>query len=411
MSEVAFDAVVIGAGMVGATAASLLSRAGERVALVESQAPAGFDPNRDVGLRVSALSPGSQAVLDEAGAWRRIARERHAPYRRMHVEDRDGSAVLAFDAPAFGMERLGTIVENDLVQWSLWQVLAEDGRVDVRCPARLRSIASDRDVVSVELDDGTQLHAHLLIGADGSASRVRDLAGIESEHWEYNQRGLVGVLASERANPGVAWQRFMAGGPLALLPLADGRHSMVWSRPTAEAERLKGLDDESFLTELAVASGEPFGAFEACGPRAAFPLTMRLAGRYVAGRVVLLGDAAHVVHPLAGQGVNLGLLDAAGLVECLLEARQADRAHGVDRAMRRFDRWRRSESEAVARGIHALRGVFEPDALAPLRRAGLRLLGQSALLREPFLRRAAGLNRGAPRLARGSRLVDLVAGR
>ena len=411
MSATTLDAIVVGGGMVGATAASLLSRAGERVALVETRAPDAFDAEHDVGLRVSALSPGSAAVLAEAGAWRRIERERHAPYRRMQVEDRDGDAVLAFDAPASGLERLGTIVENDLVQWALWQALADDGRVQLHCPAHLQSVQLGADGVDLSLEDGTRLRARLLIGCDGGASQVREQAGIASEHWEYNQRGLVAVLSTERPNRGVAWQRFMAGGPLAMLPLADGRHSIVWTRPTAEAERLLGLGDDDFLAELVAASGQPFGRFTGCGPRGAFPLTMRLAERYVAGRAVLLGDAAHVVHPLAGQGVNLGLLDAAGLVECLLDARGSGGDQSLGRALQRFDRWRRSESEAVARGIHALRGAFEPDLLAPLRQAGIRLLGRSTLLREPFLRRAAGLHRGAPRLARGARLVDLVAGR
>jgi len=407
-----FDVVVVGAGMVGAAAAALLARSGFSVALVESREPAPFDAAADVGLRVSALSPGAIEVLAEAGAWRLVERTRCCPYRNMRVEDRDEHSVIEFQAAEFGLERLGAIVENDLVQWALWQALQLMAGVELFCPDEVAGLERDGDGRLLTLSSGRRLRARLLVAADGADSRIRRRLGIRQQHWEYGQRGVVGVVATEPPNPALAWQRFMDGGPLAFLPLADGRSSIVWTRPDAEAERLLALDDAAFLAELGEAAaggpghwpGEPVS----CGPRAAFPLTMRLAERYAAPGAVLIGDAAHVVHPLAGQGVNLGLLDAAGLAEALIGARRAGADVAAPRVLEKWDRWRRSEAEVMCRGVHGLRGLFLPAELGLLRRVGLGLVARSWIAREAFIRRAIGRHRNAPALARGVGLNRLL---
>ncbi len=407
-----FDALIVGAGMVGAAAACLLARCGFSVAILEAHEPQAFDSAAAVGLRVSAFSPGAQAILTEAGAWRQIEAQRHCPYRRMHVEDRDESVVIAFSAPEFGLERLGTIIENPLVQWSLWQTLQAMGGVEIICPDQLETLEYVDSEPVVRLVSGRSIQCRLLVGADGANSQVRKMLGIDQDHWEYGQQGIVSVIETDRPNPGIAWQRFMEGGPLAFLPLQDGTSSMVWSRPEAEAQRLLELDDDIFCAELEQAAGgtiEPWpGPIRACGPRAAFPLTMRLSHYYAASRAVLIGDAAHVVHPLAGQGVNLGLLDAAGLAEVLLAARSDQADISSEKTLRKFERWRRSEAEVMARGIHHLRGLFMPETLAPLRRLGLGLVARSWIAKEAFIKRAAGQNSNAPALARGVALTDLL---
>jgi len=408
MKHSSYDVVIIGAGMVGATLASLLSRAGFSVALVEAVAPAAFDAGADVGLRVSAISPGSAAILGQAGAWKNIAAQRARPYRRMQVEDGVELEPLVFDAPVFNLERLGTIVENDLVQWSAWQVVSAGGLVDIYCPDRLAGIDFSGQQNRVSLGSGQVLTASLVVGADGAGSRVRKILGLRQDHFSYNQHGLVAVVGKQKPNPGVAWQRFLPGGPLAFLPLADGRSSIVWTRPSAEAQRLMALDDAGFVAELDAASSGWLGHVETLGPRAAFPLSMRLSESYVSTRTVLMGDAAHVVHPLAGQGVNLGFADAAVLAEKLIAVRRGGGDIGSAGVLREYDRTRRSESETMAFGMHAIRGLFAIDALAPLRRAGLALVKRSWPVRDMFLQRAAGVGATAPRLARGVTLQELM---
>ena len=412
MSADRFDVVVVGAGMVGSATAALLARSGFGVALVEGREPAPFDATADVGLRVSALSPGAADILAEAGAWRLIERTRHAPYRHMRVEDRDESSTIEFQAAEFGEEYLGAIVENDLVQWALWQSLQLMAGVEFFCPDTVREMTLEDGERVLTLAGGARIRARLLVAADGADSRIRRWLGIRQDHWEYGQSGVVGVVATEPPNPALAWQRFMDGGPLAFLPLADGRSSIVWSRPEAEARRLLALDDAAFLAELEeAAAGGPGhwpGTPVSCGPRAAFPLTMRLSARYAAPGAVLVGDAAHVVHPLAGQGVNLGLLDAAALAEVLVEARRAGAEFAAPRVLEKYDRWRRSEAEVMCRGVHGLRGLFMPGELGPLRRLGLGLVSRSWAAREAFIRRATGRNRNAPALARGIRLNSLL---
>lgn len=398
--------------MVGAAAAALLARAGFSVAVVERNEPGPFKSEQAVGLRVSAFSPGAALILGEAGAWHQVERQRHCPYRRMIVEDREESSCLEFNAAEFGLERLGTLVENELVQWSLWQSLLTMGGVELFCPDGVAGLEYIDGDPSICLVSGKTITCRLLVGADGANSDIRKQLGIKQDHWEYGQSGLVSVIQTSTPNNGVAWQRFLDGGPLAFLPLADGSSSIVWSLPEADAARLLKLDDNAFLAELnvAIAGGEGHwpDTVTDCGPRAAFPLSMRLAERYAARRGVLIGDAAHVVHPLAGQGVNLGLLDAAGLVEAMIGARNKNADFASEKTLEKFGRWRRSEAEVMARGMHGIRGLFIPEPLGPLRRLGFGLVANSWTVRDAFIKRATGQNRNAPALARGQTLTDLL---
>lgn len=404
------DIIVVGGGMVGCTVASLFGRSGYSVTLLDAGPQPEWDAQAPVGLRVSALSPGSARILDAAGAWKRIEAERHCPYRRMHVEDGQGSGAVDFEAGSFGFERLGTITENALVVYALWQALATTEQVQCLSATGLARLTQGPDAVHCELTDGQRLSGRLLLACDGANSRVRKLIGMRGEAWDYNQLGLVGLVRKQLPNPGVAWQRFLPGGPLALLPLADGWSNMVWSLPAAEARRLSQLDDDAFRESLDAASDGWLGQVEEVGVRAAFPLSMSLSDRYLAGRVALLGDAAHVVHPLAGQGVNLGLADAAALLECLLKAANGQ-SGGQSRALQEWERWRRSETALMARGVDALGKLFRPQALALPRALGMGLVGRSWSLREAFLQRAAGQGPNAPRLARGEGLAALARGR
>lgn len=407
MNHSIYDVAIIGAGMVGATLASLLSRSGFSVALVEAVEPLPFDAEADVGLRVSAISPGSAAILEQAGAWKWVSTQRQRPYRRMQVEDGVEMEPLVFDAPVFNMERLGTIVENALLQWSLWKVVNSESLVDINCPDQLDGIEISQHHNRVLLKSGKVINAKLVVGADGAASGVRKAMGIRQDYYAYNQHGLVAVVGKQKANPGVAWQRFLPGGPLAFLPLADGRSSIVWTCPSLEAERLLALDTEEFISELDIASSGWLGSVESCGPRAAFPLSMRLSENYASQGVVLVGDAAHAVHPLAGQGVNLGLADTASLVEILTSERSKGRDKGMAYALQSYDRLRRSESEAMAFGMHALRSLFGIEAMSPLRRIGLAVVKRSWTIKDIFLQRAAGVAKNAPKLATGTKLQDL----
>ncbi|MDZ4728640.1 MAG: FAD-dependent oxidoreductase [Xanthomonadales bacterium] len=408
------DIIVVGAGMVGAATACMLARAGFSVQVIESKQAQQFSTDEPVGLRVSALSPGSQNVLTAAGVWQRIADQRHSAYRRMRVEDGDEKTVLDFNAGEFALERLGSIVENDLVQYALWQQMQNLASVELVCPASVRQIHIEAGTAQVTLDDGRSLSAALLVGADGATSAVRKAMGVDQQVWTYGQQGIVCVVKSSIANTGLAWQRFMPGGPLAFLPLADGSSSIVWTRPDIEVNELLTLDDAAFLARLQSAMAESagaeslFGKLQSCGPRAAFPLRMALSDSYATQCAVLIGDAAHVVHPLAGQGVNLGFLDAAALVETLLGNRKQGNRLNDERSLQAYSRARRSETELMARGIHGIRSLFAIQPLSPLRRLGLGLLARSWHGKEAFIRRAAGLNSNAPAIARGVELGQLM---
>jgi 2-octaprenyl-3-methyl-6-methoxy-1,4-benzoquinol hydroxylase/2-octaprenylphenol hydroxylase len=386
------DVAVVGGGMVGAAAALALARAGFATALLEARAPTAWDAQAEVDLRVVGLAPSSIALLDELDVWTSIRASRAGPYAHMHVWDAESGAAIDFDAASEGRDQLGYIVENNLVQWTLWRALEAAG-VRRLCPVEVKGFEPREDRIQLELADGESLSAALLVAADGAASPLRRLAGIGTRGRDYAQRAVVAHVATERPHENTAWQRFLPGGPLALLPLADGRSSVVWSLAEAQAQRVLALDDQAFLDELGVASDFRLGRITASTPRAAFPLNLQLAECYQAERFVLLGDAAHAVHPLAGQGVNLGLRDVVELRDTLLAARRAGRDIGAAHVLRRYARRRRSADTLDALGFDALARIFawQSPALVAARGVGVRLLDRCAPLKRRLSEHAAGL--------------------
>ena len=405
------DAIIVGAGAIGSALALALARDGFEVALVEAREPKTWRAEDDIDLRVVALAPDARDLLGDLDAWISIAASRIGPYRHMRVWDASAPGELAFDAADHGDAALGWIVENKLVQHALWQSCtaaivpdrgsqkaAIHGRtlhksmLRVFCPHEIIELDNEAEVVTATLADGTRLRAKVLIAAEGADSSLRKKLGIGFAGRDYGQRAVVAHVATERSHEGTAWQRFQPGGPLAFLPLADGRCSIVWSLPDGEAARILALDDAAFRAELGCAFDLRLGAITATTPRAAFPLRLRLAEKYVAGRCVLAGDAAHVVHPLAGQGMNLGFRDVTCLRRVLHAARERGSDIGAAHVLRRYERERRSESVLAARSFDAIERVFGSDAMpvAALRGAALSVVGGVAPLKQFFAAMATG---------------------
>ncbi|MFN3785769.1 MAG: FAD-dependent oxidoreductase, partial [Thiothrix sp.] len=305
-----YDVVVVGAGMVGATLACLLARAGRRVAVLEAHAPPAFTPTDPYDLRVSALSRASQRALLRAGAWEGVLARRVCAYEAMQVWDATGAGEIRFAAADIGEPDLGHIVENRVLQWALWDVLVALDNVTLYCPDKLAHFHTTADAVTLHLHSGVTLSATLLVGADGAASKVRELTGIGIETHDYGQQGVVGVVRTELPHHHTAWQRFMPSGPLAFLPLADGSCSIVWTLPADRADAMVQCAVDEFQREVAQALDYRLGEVTLVSERAAFSLRGRFVASYVQERVALVGDAAHTIHHLAGQGVNLGIKDA-----------------------------------------------------------------------------------------------------
>ena len=384
------DAVVVGGGMVGAATALALARAGLAVTLIEAREPAPWHADDEIDLRVVALAPSSAALLHELGVWSTVRAARAQPYRHMHVWDAASAAVLDFDAAAEGRDALGWIVENRLLQHTLWQALEAAG-VQRRCPVGVSGFEQADGHVRLALDNGEGLDARLLVAADGGASPLREQAGIATHGRDYAQRAVVAHVETAQAHANTAWQRFAPGGVIAFLPLCDGRSSVVWSLPEAEARRVLALDEAAFADAVGVAGDFRLGRVTGVSRRAAFPLKLQLAKAYQAERMVLVGDAAHVVHPLAGQGVNLGLRDVAELRDTLRAASLAGRDIGSATVLRRYARRRHSADTLDAYAFDALARVFDWRA-PPL--VGLRSTGLRALERLPPLRRALSAHAG-----------------
>lgn len=399
-----FDVAIAGGGMVGAALAALLASRPEtsrlRVALLEPRPatpPAAGEP---LDLRVSALSRASQRLLERTGAWRAVVGRGVSPYRRMVVWDAadgpDGPGAIRFDAAELAEPDLGHIVENRSVQAALLECAGERGVTLLR--SGVASFGAEGGAALVTTPEGRRLSCALVIGADGHDSALRRLAGIETRGWDYAQRGIVAHLAPERPHQETAWQRFLPGGPLALLPLADGRVSLVWTAPAAEAEELVSLDDAAFGARVTEAAAGVLGELRPTTRRAAFPLRLMHATEYTRPRLALVGDAAHAVHPLAGQGVNLGFMDAAALAQVLGEALAAGEDVGEHALLRRYERWRKAENLPAMALMDGLQKLFgsELPLLAWARRTGLGLVDRAEPVKRGLIRRAMGVEGDVP---------------
>jgi len=385
-----FDALVIGGGTVGAAAALALARTGREVALIDRKQPEERPSDAPMDPRVVAVSPGSKRLLEAVGAWRHVRPARLAAYADMQVVA--GRGKVHFRATEHGLAALGWIAELPELDQALWLELKKRRRISVCAPADVQDIDIGDSEITVTLADGQTLAGRMLLGADGARSRVRAAAGIDVTAHHYNQRAIVAHLETEQVNPGTAWQRFTDLGPLALLPLPEGGSSLVWSVHDDEADKLMELGDDEFLEALAEHCIEPpFGAFTATGERHALPLVRRQSKPLASGRIALLGDAARSVHPLAGQGLNLGLADVAALIEAL-DGWQQTKDDPSDR-LARYSRRRWSDSVLVAGGIHAINetrtlGELGKHALG----AGFTAMRFARPAREIFVRRACGLD-------------------
>ncbi len=401
------DVIVVGAGVVGAAAALALARDGLQVALIEACEPAPWrsasPDSQQLDLRVYAFAPDNAELLDDVGVWRGVCNARVQPYRTMRIWDAAGGGELVFEADAFGRRELGWIVEHALLVDRLWSALQAAG-VQLLCPEKVVALEQTHSDATLQLDSGRHLRARLVVAADGAESQLRKLAGIEVAAYDYSQRGVVAFLDSEHPHRATCWQRFLPSGPLAFLPFAGpdqrGREghcsSIVWTVPEGEANRLLQLDDTSFSAEVGAAFGDTLGTLNVISKRVAFPLRRQLAQSYVAGRVVIIGDAAHVVHPLAGQGVNLGLRDVTALRALLRAASAANGDPGVPSRLSRLSRWarqRRSDNAIAAHAFDGLNRLFSNDQMIPtlLRGPLLGLAARVPPLTHALWRRAAGV--------------------
>ncbi len=392
-----FDVVVLGAGMVGSLFALLLTRdpaaRALRVAVIDAEQSSLPAADAPFDLRVSAITRASEDLIARAGCGPALAAQRLCRFTDMEVWDADGTGRVHFSAGEVGESHLGLLVENRILQAVLCEQLWRQPTVTAYCPRRLHSLQRLRHGWQVTLADGEVLSAPLVIGADGANSRVRDAAGLSVSTWDYEQKGLVCTVTTERSHRHTAWQRFLPDGPLAFLPLADEHQcSIVWTLPTSEAERLQALPAAEFAAELGRAFEHRLGAITATGARAAFPLLARHAEQYTREGVALIGDAAHSIHPLAGQGVNLGLLDAGVLADELLAVLKAGLPVDHARALSRYSRQRRGHNALLMHGMTGFERLFaaRDSGLRVLRNSGMRLFDRSGLLKQWVMRTAIG---------------------
>jgi 2-octaprenylphenol hydroxylase len=400
-STSASDLIIVGGGMVGAALGCAVAEAGFSVTLLERREPQREWPGDEVDLRVSALTRASQRLLQNLGAWKRMSELRISPYTDMEVWDAAGSGRIHFSAAEIGEPNLGHIVENRITQLALWERLEQQSNVSLRVPAGVSQLLLEEGP-ALRLADGELLRAQLIVAADGRDSQLRAMAGIGTKGWDYDQHAIVATISPQRHHGFCARQRFMKTGPLAFLPIDDGRCSIVWSTSPQETSELMALDDAAFCSALTLASERMLGEVEAVGPRAAFPLRLGHAETYIKPGLALIGDAAHAIHPLAGQGVNLGFLDAAALAETLIAARAAGRPIGSQSTLRRYERARRGGNMAMLGAMDAFKRTFSNEIL-PLRlvrNLGLSLADRAGPLKHLLVKRAMGLTGELPPLAR-----------
>jgi len=401
-----YDVLIVGGGIAGLACAGLLRsilrgrREPLRIGVLEARAPRPPAADAGPGLRVLAIGPAGRGILGACGGWRALPPGMAAPYERMRVWPSGstpfGPASIGFDAAESGVPELGHIVDHDWLRLGLWNALADPAQGEVRlltgaAPAALHLSPG---AATVHLADGTDLRTRLLVGADGADSWVRSQLRVPTTERDYGQLAVVGHVSSEHPHQRTAWQCFTPTGPVALLPLADGRSSVVWSCFAPAAREIAELPDEEFAARLSAATGHVLGNLRATTPRLAVPLAARHTHRYTGARFALVGDAAHQIHPLAGQGINLGLLDVAALAETLATHLQGSRLAdpGDALVLRRYERQRKGANLLTMAAMEGLHRVFTSDstALTRLAAAGLGTVDRLPAVKRLLMAGAAG---------------------
>ena len=391
------DIVIVGAGMVGLAAANLMSNNRQlRITVIDAGSRPVFDPGEDYALRVSAIAPGSVVILNKTGAWKEVAATRISPYRDMKVWDAagnvEGPETLTFDAAEFAVPQLGFIVENVLIRHALLNRL-EQSSATISFDARIATVARAGRRFAIELESGQLLEPELLVGADGARSLIRSEAGIAVRSWPHAQQAFVSCFAPELEHRHTAWQRFLENGPIGMLPLADGRISVVWSTTPDEAQEALQMSDPELSALLTRITDGVLGTLTPAGPRGAFPLQSQHAVEYVQDGLALIGDAAHTVHPLAGQGVNLGFADAFELANVIDAALVADENPGDLPSLRKYERARKGANGTMLGFVDGLNKLFSNDStpLTRLRGVGMYLFNHSGPIRRRAVQTALGI--------------------
>ena len=402
-----FDVVIIGGGMVGAAVACSLGNSSLSVAIIESALPEAFESTQPHDLRVSALSIASKNILETIGAWSNIENKRLCPFRRMRVWETAGDT--EFNSDAIDYPALGYIVENRITQLALIERLKEFKNIQLISPAEIKkihyTIGEDSEI---ELDDQRILSAKVLVAADGGQSKVRQSVGIGVTSWDYKQHALVIYISTQYEQQDITWQRFVPSGPQAFLPLTGKFGSIVWYNTPDEVKRLKNLPYEDLKAELIAAFPDCLGEVNQVLGVASFPLKRQHAQSYAKPGVVLVGDAAHMINPLAGQGVNIGLLDAAALSEILIEATHKGEDISDISVLKRYEKLRRNENLKMMTVMDVFYQVFSNDVL-PLkfiRNLGLGLAERILPAKNKVMRAAMGLEGNLPKLARGEKIIN-----
>ncbi|EKN4689507.1 3-demethoxyubiquinol 3-hydroxylase [Yersinia ruckeri] len=390
-SQQSYDVVVVGGGMVGAATALGLAQSGWSVALLEHEAPVPFDSQSAPDLRISAIGCTSVGLLKQLGAWSRVQEMRYAPYRRLETWEMPGSAVV-FDAASLALPELGFMVENRVLQLALWQQIETCANLTLLCPSRLQSMARVDRCWKLTLDTQEQIQARLVVGADGANSQVRRLAGIGTSGWQYRQSCMLISIKTGAPQQDVTWQQFFPSGPRAFLPLFDHWASLVWYDSPQRIRQLQNMPLEQLNQEITRAFPDRLGRVNAVAA-GSFPLTRRHAQRYVQAGLVLLGDAAHTINPLAGQGVNLGYRDVDALLDVLSQARDLAEDWSSEAVLLRYQRKRRSDNLMMQSGMDLFYKAFSND-LPPvkmIRNLALIAAQRAGKLKEHALKYALGL--------------------
>lgn len=398
-----FDVIIVGGGMVGATLAlALAQRTSLSICILEAKAQETLWSPQYYHHRVSAIALSSQRIFQSLNVWQIIKSMRVSPFTQIAVWDAKDNGQICFDCKEIAEPVLGHIIENNVIQSALLEKIKSYPKIKWISPIELSACRELEDGVELESADGHIFHANLAVAADGAQSWLRKKVNIDVDKEYYEQEGIVTTVQTEMPHEKIARQVFLDTGPLAFLPLDEANtSSIVWTLPTAKAKSILSLDDEKFSDVLTYAFSQKLGKVIKVDKRFAFPLNKQQVKKYVKPHIALIGDAAHMIHPMAGQGVNIGLLDAAALAEIIIDASEKRRDFACLATLRQYERWRKADNLMMVAGIDIIKNIFASDkkTITQLRTLGLNMANRVSLVRKVFARYAVGDRTNLPQLA------------